>query len=60
MFSSLSNFMSSGYVLTAIIVLVGFGIAKKAIKLCVTATIVFVLWTVFKSGVLDEILAHIF
>ena len=43
-FASVQSFLSSGYVLLAIIALLGVGMLKKIIGLLVSAGIIFLIW----------------
>ena len=55
-FSSLPNFMGSGYIFIAVVALVAFGLVKKVVKLCVVAGCVFLIWVLCTTGGMQQIL----
>lgn len=57
--SSLSAFVSSGYVFIILIVLFVLGLVKKAVKLLLTCVVAFGVWYFFFSGHGDAIFAGI-
>lgn len=56
-FSSVKNFVGSGYVFMAVAGLVVFGIIKKLLKLLSIAVLVGTIWAAANYGLLDSIFA---
>ena len=52
-FSSLQSFLSSGYVLLAVIALLGVGIVKKLLSIIIAGGIIFLLWFFCQDAILE-------
>lgn len=58
-FSSITNFLGSGYVGIALVALFAFSIVKKLVKLVGVAAVVGLVWLACTTGVTDQIIAQI-
>lgn len=61
-FSSLQAFLSSGYVLLGIVVILGVGFVKKLIGLLITGGVIFAIWFFCHDqilGALQDILSQL-
>lgn len=54
-FSSLQAFLSSGYVLLGIVVLLGIGALKKLISLLITGGIIFAIWFFCQDQIMEAL-----
>lgn len=54
-FSSLQSFLSSGYVMLGILVLLGIGMIKKLVSLLITGGIIFAIWFFCQDQIMSAI-----
>lgn len=55
-FSSLTSFLGSGYVVIAVVAFLAYGLVKKLVKLALFCGCVFLVWFVCTTGAADQLI----